>query len=131
MATEVLVALIGVLGVVLAAVIPFVLKRIEQANARIDDLFYYTMSEPMYQNLKKLAEGRFQTYEKPAGSGLERELYHLRDIGFVEITGKSGHAIRSIPERGDNLQDHVRVTEVGRSFVRRRSQLDATKGARS
>ena len=126
METDIIVAIIGgavtLVGAVLAGIIPFFLKRFEQTNDRIDDLFFYTMSGPMYANLRKRADGEFHCYEKPRGSGLERELLHLRDIGFVEM--KDGHKLRGIPQTGDNLQDYVQVTDIGMRFVQRRKALD-------
>jgi DNA-binding PadR family transcriptional regulator len=121
MSPDLLTAIIGALGGIVAAAIA-VLPQLRKTNARIDTLFFYTMSGPMYDNLKKLADGNFMEYEM--SDGLKRELYHLRDTGFIEITDRSQRSIRKIPSRGDNLQQYVRVTEVGRKFVDTRRKLD-------
>ena len=122
---QIISGIIGAVGGIIAAVIA-VLPQIRRTNERVDKLFYYTMSGPMYQNLRKLVEGRFTDYEM--NEGLKRELYHLRDTGFIEITNRSQHSIRNIPHKGDNLQQYVVVTDVGRQFVEIRNKLDEHKG---
>jgi hypothetical protein len=70
----------------------------------------------MYVNLKKLASGNFGQYE--ISKGLERELYHLRDIGYIKVT-----SIKAIPKSGENLSDHIEVTETGKMFVELRESV--------
>lgn len=53
--------------------------------------------------------------------GLKRELYHLRDIGYVDVVSVGG-----IPQRGEDLSQHVRVTDAGRDFVRLRESISDT-----
>jgi hypothetical protein len=96
-------------------------EQIVKTNEQIDDLFYYTMSGSMYENLEKLAEGRFYKYEM--SSGLKRELYYLRDTGFIKIK----RTIGEIPPQGDNLQQYVEVTDVGLKFVKRRKAMEEQK----
>jgi len=121
MDSEIISGIIAAIAAVATAFIA-ILPQIRKTNERIDRLFYYTMSGPMYENLAKLADGRFMQYEM--SDGLKRELYHLRDTGFIEITAKSETSIRKIPPRGDNLQQYVAVTEVGRQFIETRRQLE-------
>lgn len=83
---------------------------LNDVNKRIDNLFLATISQPMYENLKKLASGRFGEYEM--SSALTRELYHLRDIGYIEV-----RSIREIPKTGQDLSEHVKITHSGREFV--------------
>lgn len=64
----------------------------------------------MYTNLKKLASGYFGPYE--GTRALERELYHLRDIAYIEVD-----SIHAIPKTGLNLSEHVKITEAGKEFV--------------
>ncbi|PZN85182.1 MAG: hypothetical protein DM484_01715 [Candidatus Methylumidiphilus alinenensis] len=69
----------------------------------------------MYFNLEKLAAtDPFGKYEKT--KGLERELYHLRDIGYVDI-----ESIKAIPESGDDLSKYVKITDTGKAFVKLRA----------
>lgn len=91
-------------------------KNIADINETVSILFLTTMSEPMFNNLSKINSESFGSYEK--GKGLERELYYLRDIGYVEIS-----SIQSIPERGNNLSEYVKITPVGRKFVELRKHF--------
>jgi len=68
------------------------------------------MSTPMYRNLEKIASGSFGNYV--LDDALKRELYHLRDIGYIEV-----QAIREIPYQGEELSSHVTATVAGRRFV--------------
>ncbi len=94
------------------------LEKIEKKVAIVEQdvdiakQFLFSMSNPMYDNLKKIASGKFGPYKMEKGSGLQRELYHLRDIGYIEA-----HSIRSIPDSGDNLSSHVKITPIGEKFV--------------
>jgi hypothetical protein len=92
-------------------------ERIDEADRRIDELFLLTMSPAMFLNLKKLASRRFGPYEM--GPGLERELRHLRDIGYIEV-----QAIGSLPRDGGELSEFVKVTPAGERFVALREQLE-------
>jgi hypothetical protein len=82
-----------------------------------------TMSRPMYKNLRKLESGRFGPYEM--SEGLKRELYHLRDIGYIEV-----QSIREIENRypeGENLSIHVEITKAGREFVKLREKIESER----
>ena len=85
-------------------------RELDELNAKVARLFLTTMSPSMYTNLKKLASGSFGTYEM--NKGLDRELHHLRDIGYIDI-----HSIKAIPGSGTNLSEHVEVTATGKQFV--------------
>lgn len=100
-------------------------RDLDVVQRRVDDisnltarLFLTTMSKPMYGNLTKLCDG-FGSYVK--NGGLKRELYHLRDIGYVDI-----ESIGGIPIEGRQLSDYVTVTEAGRGFVRLRRQVETS-----
>lgn len=120
MNSEIVAAIIGAVAAIAGSFIA-IWPQIRKTNERIDNLFYYTMSGPMYENLRKLAQGQFMTYEM--SEGLKRELYYLRDTGFITITNKSQRSIKQIPFKGDNLQQYVTVTDVGRRFVEMRTRL--------
>ena len=80
------------------------------------------MSPAMFLNLKKLAGRRFGPYEM--GAGLERELRHLRDIGYIDV-----RAIGSLPAKGDELSEFVSVTPAGERFVALREQMGSDQQA--
>ena len=101
----------------LEAQLSSVRKELSEVNEKIAKLFLTTMSPLMYVNLKKLASGNFGPYE--ISKGLERELYHLRDIGYISVT-----SIKSIPKSGESLSDHVEVTETGKMFVELREAVN-------
>lgn len=85
-------------------------EGLEETNERISELFLTTMAPLMYENLKKLVSGHFGEYQM--SKGLERELYHLRDIGYIDVP-----SIKAIPKNGTDLTEHVKITSTGRQFV--------------
>ena len=99
-------------------------RKVEETNRKLDELFLLTMSPAMFNNLIKLAGGHFGKYEM--GPGLERELRHLRDIGYIEV-----HMISSIPKHGEELSDYVQVKPAGEQFVALRRELERTTGEAS
>ncbi|MBM5816720.1 MAG: hypothetical protein FJ083_09080 [Cyanobacteria bacterium K_Offshore_surface_m2_239] len=64
-----------------------------------------------------MASGRFGRFQKTAG--LERELYHLRDIGYIDVS-----SISDIPAEAANLFDSIGITEAGQRFVSLRVDLE-------
>lgn len=85
-------------------------RGLNNANEKISRLFLATISPSMYENLRKLASGRFGSYEM--SNPLERELYHLRDVGYIKV-----ESITRIPKHGTNLSDYVQITASGKQFV--------------
>ncbi|KAB8331322.1 DUF805 domain-containing protein [Scytonema tolypothrichoides VB-61278] len=97
-------------------------KKISTTKARTDKLVLLSMSKSMFETLKKLAAGSFGVYEM--SDALERELYHLKDIGYVEV-GR----IRDIPYKDNNLCDYVKVTDFGKQYIElRKSTEEDNKG---
>lgn len=92
-------------------------SKMHDLNDRVYQLFLLAMSPSMFNNLKKLSSGSFGPYEM--SGGLERELRHLRDMGYIDV-----EAIAAIPTKGSELLDHVRVTPTGRQFVELRDSLE-------
>jgi hypothetical protein len=92
-------------------------EQLSEVNGRVTSLFLTTMAPNMYLNLKKLSSGAFGKYTKT--KGLERELYHLRDIGYIEI-----RSITAIPEEGDDLSQYVAITSTGAQFVELREKIE-------
>ncbi|MBN1185204.1 MAG: hypothetical protein JXB49_23165 [Bacteroidales bacterium] len=91
-------------------------KELTNVSENVSKLFLITMAEPMFYNLEKIGSGKFGKYE--FSKGLERELYHLRDIGYIDIK-----SIQSIPKEGENLSQYVKITEAGRTFVQFRKEF--------
>lgn len=75
------------------------------------------MPKSMFEILKKLAAGSFGSYEM--NDALERAIYHLKDIGYVEV-GR----IRDIPYESNNLSDYVKVTDFGKQFIELRKSVE-------
>lgn len=91
-------------------------QEVADINNKAIELFLSTMSPAMYYNLEKLATSKFGKFRKT--DGLKRELYHLRDIGYVKIK-----SISEIPEMGDQLSEHVSITDAGLTFVKLRKSI--------
>lgn len=97
-------------------------KKVSTTKARTDKLVLLSMSKSMYDTLKKLAAGSFSPYQ--ISDVLERELYHLKDIGYIEV-GR----IRDIPYEGNNLSEYLKVTDSGKQFIElRKSVEEESKG---
>jgi hypothetical protein len=96
-------------------------QQMGELEAKVSQLFLLTMSEPMYINLRKLASGNFGKYRMD--DALKRELYHLRDIGYIRVT-----AIRAVPSRGNDLSSHIAVTDIGRRFIELRESVKGSVG---
>jgi hypothetical protein len=96
-------------------------RKVEEMNRKLDEVFLHTMSPAMFNNLNKLASEHFGEYEM--GSPLERELRHLRDIGYIEV-----FSISSIPKRGKELSEYVKVSPVGHRFIALRHEWEKTIG---
>lgn len=91
-------------------------RQISDVSDRVANLFLLAMAEPMYLNLRKLASGEFGKYYMDGG--LERELRHLRDVGYIKVS-----SIHSIPHRGDNLSEYVRISPAGVQFIQLRKEV--------
>lgn len=101
----------------LRAELDIVRRGLNDANEKIGRLFLAAISPWMYQNLRKLASGRFGSYEM--SNVLERELYHLRDVGYIKV-----ESISAVPRVGTNLSDYVKITTSGEEFVKLREILN-------
>lgn len=100
-------------------------KTIEENRNRIDNLFIFSMSDVMYENLKKLLNNDFRNYQKT--EGLERELQYLRMIDYIAM--RDDHHLREIPVNGENLNlaDYIQVTRTGKEFVALREAVEREK----
>lgn len=96
--------------------ISIVRKDLNTVNNKVSDLFLTTMSPAMLDNLEKLSTGSFRPYKK--SKGLVRELYHLRDIGYIDVK-----SIKETPDQDDNLSKYVAITETGKQFVALRKSI--------
>jgi hypothetical protein len=95
-------------------------SRVDNLSDRVSRAFLVAMSQPMFRNLVMLETGHFGHYQM--NGGLERELRHLRDVGYVEV-----ESIRDIPHVGEDLSQYVRITREGRNFIALRRELDALR----
>jgi hypothetical protein len=93
-------------------------ERIGEVDQKIGRLFLTTMAPEMYRNLKKFQSGNFGPYKKEGG--LRRELYHLRDIGYIKID-----SISAIPREGEELSEFVSITPTGSQFIDLREQFES------
>ncbi|MDQ0000112.1 MULTISPECIES: hypothetical protein [Pseudarthrobacter] len=91
--------------------------QIDDLSSRVSKLFLLTMSPTMYLNLRKLESGHFGPFE--ANDGLDRELQHLRDLGYIEVPG----GVRQLPRSGPDLSQLASITPTGRDFVNLRESL--------
>lgn len=89
---------------------------LENTNQKISRLFITTMGKNLYDNLKKIKDGNFGPFHK--SDGLKRELYYLRDMGYVDVPSISG-----IPDSGPNLSEHLVITPLGKEFVELREEI--------
>ena len=103
-------------------------KKISENEQAIVDLILLSMGRDAYYNLTKLTRSHgFGPYEKEHFMGLETELYHLRNLGYVDLNKEKARSIYDIPESGDQLSDYISVTSDGRKYIELREQL-STKG---
>ncbi|MBR8835408.1 MAG: hypothetical protein DSM106950_15630 [Stigonema ocellatum SAG 48.90 = DSM 106950] len=93
-------------------------KKIATAKARTDKLVLLSMSKSMYDNLKRIGSGNFGPYKM--NDILEREIYYLRDIGYIDNVER----IRSIPYEGNNLSDYLKITDAGKQFIELRKSIE-------
>jgi hypothetical protein len=94
-------------------------QEIKKTEQKIDKLFAYTMSPSMATNLRKVAAGNFGHFRN--SSGLQRELRHLRDIGYIDVKGNLG----DLPDEGNELSDFVTATPTGKDFLALRESMEA------
>jgi hypothetical protein len=100
------------------------LKMATSANDQaISDLILLAMGPATFYNLSKLASGSFGPYVKEKHIGLETELYHLRNLGYITL--KNSRSIHEIPEKGEQLSDYFDVTDIGRRYIELRTKHEA------
>ena len=92
-------------------------KKTSENERAIANLILLSMGEDAYLNLRKLATGAFGPFKKPPHMGLEMELYHLRNLGYVVLNKKKAPSIHEIPESDDELSDYIEVTDAGKKYI--------------
>lgn len=92
-------------------------QRLDETDRRTSDLVRLVLPRDEFHTLRKLAGRRFGPYAM--GGGLERELRHLRQLGYVDVP-----SIGAIPRHGGELAESVRITPSGERFVELREQLE-------
>jgi hypothetical protein len=93
-------------------------QQINDVSDRVSELFLRSMDEYTYANLRKLGSGHFGAYQM--NGGLERELRHLREVGYITVLSPS---ISSIPAEGDNLSNFIQISPTGLQYIEFRSSL--------
>ncbi|CAG0927906.1 hypothetical protein TFLX_00688 [Thermoflexales bacterium] len=122
MDTAVIVALIGVAGSLLVAVLNHHLQqRVHAQEIKLDRLYALSMSDDLFYQLKRLSTGAYGPYwiDPELRYGLGPELNYLKMLGYITFDRDSTVPdIREIP-KGDNpdLSRYVRVTQQGLDFI--------------
>jgi hypothetical protein len=97
-------------------------KKVSQNEKAIADLILNSMGPGAYDNLKRIAKEDFREYKKPHYQGLETELYHLRNLGYIRLKDNTAESIFDIPEQGPNLLEFIEVTPTGKSYIELREK---------
>lgn len=91
--------------------------ELRDLSERVTKTFLSSMSPEMYGNLEKLGSGHFGPYEM--SSALDRELRHLRDVGYIKVD-----SIKEIPEKEENLSKFITVTQTGKDYIKLRQEVN-------
>ena len=105
-------------------------NKIDENQKAIIELILGSMGPPAYNNLKKFAQPEgYGEYEKPHYQGLETELYHLRNLGYVKFKdglclpdGTPLKSMYDIPASGTRLSDYIEITDRGRKYIELRER---------
>jgi len=97
-------------------------KKTSENDAAITNLILLSMGTDAYSNLQKLATGAYGPYKKEHYMGLETELYHLRNLGYIALKDKTARSIYDIPGSGDQLSDYIEVTDQGKKYLELREK---------
>ena len=122
MDTAVIVALIGVAGSALMAVLNHQLQqRVHAQENQLDRLYALSMSDDLFYHLKRLSTGGYGPYwiDPEMRYGLGPELNYLKMLGYLKFDRDSAVSdIREVP-KGDNpdLSRYISVTQQGLDFI--------------
>lgn len=122
MDTAVIVALIGVAGSMLVAVLNHHLQqRVHVQEIKLDRLYALSMSDDLFQQLKRISTGAYGPYwiDPEMRYGLGPELNYLKMLGYIAFDrDPMAPDIREVP-KGDNpdLSRYIRVTSQGLDFI--------------
>ena len=83
-----------------------------------------SMREETFENLKKIASGKFGHFKMTFN--FRQQLRHLRDAGCI-ATWK-GH-VAQIPEEGSDLSEYVYCTKPGHEFIQERRDAEARENS--
>lgn len=97
-------------------------QKVDENERAITDLILSSMGPGAYFNLQKLATGKFGPYKKEHYLGLETELYHLRNLGYIALNSDKARSIFDIPKSGDELSDYFQVTPSGMNYIELREK---------
>jgi len=97
-------------------------QKTTEVKQAVADLILLSMGDEAYLNLTKLASGTFGPFTKEAHMGLETELYHRRNLGYVDLNKAAARSIHELPESGPELSEYVRITPKGRQYIELRER---------
>lgn len=99
-------------------------KKTSENEEAIIDLILGSMGDETYENFKKFARSEgFGPYKKEHHKGLETELYHLRNLGYIKLKEKFHKIpIFDLPESDSQLSDYFLVTETGKKYIELREK---------
>jgi hypothetical protein len=76
------------------------------------------ITEPEILHLEKLAANQpFPLNRDATTPFLMQELRHLRQVGFIDVTGEPGHGARALERDGGDVKDHFVVTPEGKEYL--------------
>jgi hypothetical protein len=102
--------------------------EIDERKKELYDLISLSMGKATYENLKKFnREEGFKDYEMKEGEGLYTELYHLRNIGYLDFIKNDGSpkSIKDIPSKGADLSKYIKITDAGLKYIELRENVDS------
>ena len=145
MNTSIIVALISAFGSVIAAVLAGVLKgtvhklgtKVEVQDDKLNDqeeiirqLVVFSMSPMIYEHLRHIHEGRIARsegrpyeYRYRNNPPFQREMYYLRDNGFVQPIGEVFLDFNDHID-GKDLIDMAKPTPIGEYYVKLREEYE-------
>jgi len=145
MNTSIIVALISAVGSMAVAVLTWVLNRtvhklgtkVEVQNNKLDDqeeiirqLVVFSMSPMIYEHLRHIRDGRIARSEGRPYEYLyrnnppfQREMYYLRDNGFIQPVDQ-GHLDFNEFIDGKDLIDMAKPTPIGEYYVKLREEYE-------
>ena len=126
MDAAIIVAIIGVVGSVIVAVLNHLLSgKVKVQESKITKLYALSMSDDAFEQLKKLSLGNYGAFylDPNLSIGLAAEINYFKIRGYIIF--KKVEDTRDLP-KGDhpneNLSDYISVTPQGQAFITLREE---------